>query len=172
MTGEITKLDAILAIFTTPSGDDRGEENMTVSRNVQQETMKALRESSSQHEAAAKLGISQPGLSYRIKGDKDLLELAVSRGFIRGKGPERPGVTEAAKILGVAPTISSAISSSSFPGAASAQPEDREGKREKEEPVIEHDRVFEKPEPLIAFKGAVVFFGEKLWVDVRVERRV
>lgn len=80
---EITKLDAILAIFTTPSGE---EENMALSTNVKQET---------------------PGEDREIP--------------------------------------------------APAQGEDQVKAAEK---------------PLLAFKGAVVLFGESYWVDVRVERRV
>ena len=110
--------------------------------DAKQETMQALRNSTSQAEAAGKLRISQPALSYRIKHDPELMELAVSKGFVRKKDPET--VTRAKEIL---------------MGAAPAQHEDREGKRGTGEPVIEHDPVFEKSEPMIAFKGAVVFFG-------------
>ena len=129
---------------------------MALSTNVKQETMAAMRSSTSQTEAAGKLGITQSALCYRIKNDPDLMELAVSKGFVRGKNQERPAVTEAAKILGAAPT----------------QGEDRGKAAEtKGVPPIEHDPVFEKSGPVLAFKGAVVLFGESYWVDVRVERR-
>ena len=143
---EITKLDAILAIFTTPS---EGEE-MTISTNVKQETMAALRSSTSQTEAAGKLGISQSALCYRIKKDPDLMEIAASKGFIRKA--ESPVVKEAKRILGVAPT----------PG------EDREIPA----PAQGENRGKVAEEPVLAFKGAVVFLGESFWVDVKVERRV
>jgi len=125
---------------------------MTLSRNVKQETMQALRSSTSQTEAAGKLGITQYALCYRIKNDPDLMELAVSKGFVRGKNQERPAVTEAAKILRVAET----------PG------EDREIPA----PAQGEDQVKAAEKPVLAFKGAVVLFGESYWVDVRVERRV
>ena len=117
---------------------------MTVSGNVQQDTMKALRESATQTEAAAKLGISQPALYYRLKHDPTLMDEAVRRGLIRGK--EIPAVAAAKEILGAETT-------SDVRTEATVQDLD------------------ENPEPLIAFKGAVVFLGERLWVDVRVERR-
>lgn len=130
---------------------------MTVSGNVQQETLQALRESSTQTEAAGKLGISQPALYYRLKHDPILMEEAVRKGFIRGKEIPLGAPTAKRLPLSVAPT--------------SDVRTDGQVETQAEAPVIEHDRVFEGPEPLIAFKGAVVFFGEKLWVDVRVERR-
>ena len=138
---------------------------MTISTNVKQETMAALRSSTSQTEAAGKLGISQSALCYRIKKDPDLMEIAASKGFIRKA--ESPVVKEAKRILGVAPT----------PGEdreipAPAQDENREKAAEtKDEGPIEHDPVFEKSGPVLAFKGAAVFLGESFWVDVRVERR-
>ena len=114
--------------------------------DAKQETMQALRNSTSQAEAAGKLGISQPALSYRIKHDPELMELAVSKGFVRGKDPE--AVTRAKEIL---------------MGAAPAQHEDRDDAAEESATTPERD-------PVIAFKGAVVFFGERFWLDVRVER--
>ena len=128
---------------------------MTVSRNVKQETMQALQESSSQSEAARKLGISQPALYYRLKHDPDLMEIAVRKGFVRGKDPESPVVREAKRILGVAPT----------PGENRENPAPTQGEdREKAAETTDQDPVF-------TFKGELVLLGETFQADVRVERR-
>jgi hypothetical protein len=62
---------------------------MSISQNVKDETIAALRSSQNQSQAAAKLGIKQPSLYWRIMQDKEIHAVADELGFLRKKAHER-----------------------------------------------------------------------------------
>ena len=149
-------------------GKMKEEGRMSISPNIVQDTLRVLQKATSLRDAVEKLGIQDGALRWRLNHHDELYAVAMERGLIRSrsrvvKADEPDVVRQAKEILEGKPTPAPELEQDPAP----VEPKTRQ-----EEPAIEHDRVFEKPLPLLAFKGAVVMFGESYWVDVRVERRV
>jgi transposase-like protein len=162
-------------------GYEEGKKTMGMSPNVKAETLKALQESGSQSEAARKLGVSQPSVYWRIKHDKDLMELAVRKGFIKGKKPKasNEGVKQEEATKRKPATINQDFEKH-FPASSGSETTKSEPQNElkitddpqkQTPPPIEHDMKFEPHAPIFAFKGLVVFLGETFWADIKLERR-